>query len=121
MGEIKYRYNVINVDSVSTFARVTGRYSNECRDVYLAVLHGEDGAVKSEFDNMERIISAMDVNRNIIYKKIEKLPVLNNREDMEYYIKCYDNWVNSGKSGLDIKSNPNEKLLNQIDELYGNN
>ena len=104
MGEIKYRYNVINVDSVSTFARVTGRYSNECRDVYLAVLHGEDCAVKSEFDNMERIISAMDVSRNIIYKKIEKLPVLNNREDMEYYIKCYDNWVNSGKSGLDIKS-----------------
>ena len=24
-------------------------------------------------------------------------------------------------SGLDIKSNPNEELLNQIDELYGNN
>lgn len=111
MQDVIYRYNVINIDSASTFARVSGRYCNNCRDVYLVVLGGEEKAVKSEFENMEYMIKNTTKERNIIYRKVDKLSSPRLGEEIEYYQNCYNLWTKSGHIFLKTKSTDGNKLL----------
>jgi len=99
---IKYRHNVMDVNSVTAFARIKGGYNSGCRDVYFIRLLGGSSSLKDEVLDADRMLSeAMQTNR-LLYKRIMQLPLNLKDEERNYYLQCYDRWAAGNKEKMVI-------------------
>lgn len=95
-GAITYRHNAMTVQSLDGFFNVTGGYRQGLRDVYFVRALGELPNMANKILEIDRKMnSAMDTNR-LKYYRLEALPAIALREDMEFYSQAYLNWKTDG-------------------------
>lgn len=111
---VNYRHNVMNIQSVTTFARIKGRYNNGCRDVYFIRLLGGNEALKNEVIYVDNMLSEEMISNKLLYRRITKLPLYVQDNESSYYIQCYDNWIASDKKKMVIHSTENNELFSQM-------
>lgn len=95
--KVKYRYNIMEIPSLTAFARIKGGYANELKDVYFIRMQGGHANLQEELNNAEAMLLG-DVKHNRIgYQRLDKLAVLANREEVDFYSECYDTWNRNGR------------------------
>lgn len=119
---IRYRHNVMNINSLSAFIRIKGGYINGCRDVYFVRMTGASQTLISDIQNMDCEFDSSMKQGDTLYKRIEKLPVFSSREDVDFYSSCYKKWIDEDKKKIIIRStdkndNLAEALSNAIKEV----
>ncbi len=109
--KINYRHNVMNIQSVTTFARIKGGYNNGIRDVYFIRLLGGNESLKNEVIYVDNMLSGEMISNKLLYKRVAKLPLYLQDNESNYYIQCYDNWIVSDKKKMIIHSTENNELF----------
>lgn len=95
--KVNYRYNTMEITSLRTFAQVKGGYTSQGKDVCFIRMQGAHANLQEELRNVEDVLRA-DVKHNRIgYQRLDKLAILSNREEIDYYAVCYDTWSRKGK------------------------
>lgn len=109
----KYRHNIMNIGSASAFARVRGGYNQENRDVYFLRVIGGNHTLKSEIQEIDRLLgTAMDC-RQLLYKRLTSLPVDITEADRDYYLSSYEKWAASGGASMQIRLESNNVEFNR--------
>ena len=116
-GVLKFRHNILNMNSLAAFGSIQGGLNQECRDVYFVRALGTNGNLNQEIDKMEEALTGKMLKKQLLYQRIEKLPVLAATEDTNYYLKAYTDWRAGNKSRMETKvtgTNPG------LDRVLGN-
>lgn len=112
--EIKYRHNIMIIHSLSTFARVKGGYNQGNRDVYFVRMLGGNATLPQEIQEVDTLLGAAMAKHQLFYQRIDHLPMDMNSEDQIYYLSCYDQWVESQYTNMQIRSTNNNPAFCQI-------
>lgn len=94
MSEIKYRHNVMNINSLNTFLSIRGGCSNDIRDVYFVRGVGEVTGINQVIEKVDRQMELEMGNNRLKYCRLSNLPQLREVEDANYYSLVYDELVN---------------------------
>lgn len=100
---IRYRHNIMDIGSVSTFARVRGGYSQGNRDVYFLRVIGGNDTLASEIREIDEFLGTAMDRRQLLYKRITALPNNIKDADREYYLSSYEKWLKSNKTSMQIR------------------
>ncbi len=110
---INYRYNVMTVGSVSTFARIRGGCNQGNRDVYFLRFIGGNDTLKQEIQEMDALLSVAMEKQQLLYHRLSTLPNNIKYEDQEYYVSCYEKWMESDGAVVPLRSTKNNDVLSQ--------
>ena len=99
MAEIRYRHNVMNINSIKTFLSIKGGFNNNVRDVYFIRAVGEISDLANIIADADRQMD-IEVSKNrLVYKRFNSLPQIRDIADSNFYtalyLKYYEN--NKGK------------------------
>ena len=88
-GEISFRHNVINIQSLDTFIHIRGGFYHGRKDVYFVRAIGECPDFLKVFETLDgKLIEAEKSNR-IRYLRIKSLPNSVEKQASEYYVSAY--------------------------------
>ncbi len=73
--QINYKHNVMDIHSVTTFARVKGGYNSGYRDVYFVRLLGGNEALKNDVICVDNMLTKEMISNKLLYRRITKLPL----------------------------------------------
>ena len=82
---IFYRHNIMNIDSMETFANVKGGFLNNQRDVYFVREIGESADFLARVQKMDRQMGEKISVGHLKYKRIKKLPGIKTTEESLRY------------------------------------
>ena len=118
---IFYRHNIMNIDSMETFANVKGGFLNNQRDVYFVREIGESADFLARVQKMDRQMDEKISVGHLKYKRIKKLPGIKTTEESLRYANMYEQWnrnktlhLNNGKTNQrfeEILSNAYREVL----------
>ena len=118
---IFYRHNIMNIDSMETFANVKGGFLNNQRDVYFVREIGESADFLARVQKMDRQMDEKTSVGHLKYKRIKKLPGIKTTEESLRYANMYEQWnrnktlhLNNGKTNQrfeEILSNAYREVL----------
>ena len=94
MEMIKYRHNIMAINSIKAFAGIKGTLDNNVRDVYFIRAVGESFDLDDIILEMDRIMDEGMANNSLSYLRIDLLPPLKDVADSEFYSELYDKWKN---------------------------
>ena len=94
MEMIKYRHNIMAINSIKAFAGIKGTLDNNVRDVYFIRAVGESFDLDDIILEMDRIMDEGMANNSLSYLRIDLLPQLKDVVDSEFYSELYDKWKN---------------------------
>lgn len=100
---IKYRHNIIEVNSLESFAGVRGGFHENCRDVYFVRMLGQSEDFGKEVLQMDSALSKEMQAGRLFYNRVSSLPRLSDVEDAAYYTRCYDQWMQARQEGIRTK------------------
>ncbi len=100
---IQYRHNIMNIGSVSTFARVRGRYSQGNRDVYFLRAVGGNDALADEIREIDQLLGAAMDRRQLLYKRITALPNDLSGPELDFYLHACETWLQSDGETIQIQ------------------
>ena len=99
------RINVMQLSSMAAFISVRGGVNRSCKDVYFLRCTGHDSEYLSDINQMDRQMDRFCQSGKAWYQRITAVPVLTDRGEIDYYLKVYENWGQSGKRELRLKRN----------------
>ncbi len=115
MGEIvRFRHNVLDISSISTFVSIKGGVNSNCKDVYFVRLLGMNGMLIEEIIKMDQLLTQQMIEERLMYKRILKLPKLTSVEDVKFYSDSYRKWVHQNGKEIHVKSSLNNEPLRQV-------
>lgn len=88
---IKYRHNIININSINTFVNIHGGCNKNCRDVYFIRTLGIDENLILDLEKAEKTLYENMKKNILVYKRIDTLP--NNIQEVDYYYLCYQRFL----------------------------
>lgn len=88
---IKYRHNIININSINTFVNIHGGVGKNCRDVYFIRTLGIDENLILDLEKAEKTLYNNMSKNILVYKRIDTLP--NNIQEVDYYYLCYQRFL----------------------------
>lgn len=101
---VRYRHNVMKVNSIVFFSNVRGGFQNNCRDVYFIRALGVSETALQEIGSVDRALKDRSSRGELIYKRIENLPVLSSQDDVDFYSNSYRTWIRSEKTRVQVKA-----------------
>lgn len=112
-GIVKYRHNIIEVNSLEAFVRIRGGFHKNSRDVYFVRMLGRSADFDSQVQMMDdRLLGEMQAGR-LYYRRLSSLPGLSASEDIAYYVQCYEQWMKAPQDGVRTKLS-GAKLARQL-------
>ncbi len=99
---IKYRYNIMEVNSPSAFASIRGGYRQNCRDVYFIRMLGFRPGLIQEIRSMDENMASEMQSGRLFYKRLSCLPRLS-AADADAYTACYEQWEAGKQDGVRTK------------------
>ncbi len=115
---IKCRYNVLDINSLKSFAAIRGRRSSDGWDVYFLRMLGWNREFGKEVLEMDAELAQQMKSGKLFYCRVSALPKQLSREDTEIYSECYNRWKESQFECMQTKtgsvSRTNEKLAAQL-------
>lgn len=101
---LRFRYNIMNITSIGSFAHIKGGINHGCKDVYFVRALGTNTDMLKDIADMDETLSLLAVNGKGFYKRVSELPKLVSTDDAVYYSNCYDEWVKNGRKEISIKT-----------------
>jgi len=115
---IKYRHNVITVQSLDAFAGIRGGYHNDLRDVYFLRALGESKNITDDIRCLdERLYEASTRNR-LLFHRISEFPQITPYDDLQGYSDSYD--ACSAHRAIALKTKPENSGFSRVytDAVY---
>ena len=114
-GEISFRHNVINIQSLDTFIHIRGGFYHGRKDVYFVRAIGECPDFLKVFETLDgKLIEAEKSNR-IRYLRIKSLPNSVEKQASEYYVSAYAEWK-QGKTIITGKRSENRNFVRVLEK-----
>lgn len=95
---IHIRYNILKISSISAFAGLKGGVNGNCKDVYFVRAIGVNKTYQEDIEKMDKMLSEKMQKQQGIYNRLCKLPKLTDADDIQYYTRCYEKWLESSKT-----------------------
>lgn len=112
-GLIKFRHNVINVNSLSVFINLKGGINGNCKDVSFVRALGVNRNLPEDIVQMDDTLSEYMVHGRLGYKRLVQLPALSSPQEAERYASSYASWLSSGKRRMETRFLPGNEILKQ--------
>lgn len=109
MESIKIRYNVMQIHSITGFANIRGGFVRDCKDVYFVRGIGCDKEYLNEIEKMDEMGRSVEEQKGG-YLRLNKLPQLCRREDIDYYTSCYEQYKKGETVDLRVKETGTDAL-----------
>ena len=91
-GEISFRHNVINIQSLDTFINIRGGFSHGRKDVYFVRAIGECPDFLKVFETLDAKLTDAEKSKRIRYLRIKSLPNSVEKQASEFYVSAYAEW-----------------------------
>lgn len=108
------RYNIMDISSIEEFTNIKGGVNGNSKDVYFMRAVGINSSFLNDVLKMDSVLSKQMSAGQGKYKRMNILPGIIGMEDVDYYSKCYEAWVMSGRKQAVIKSNEKDREWQQI-------
>lgn len=108
------RYNIMNISSMEEFANIKGGVNGNSKDVYFMRAVGINSSFLNDILKMDSVLSKQMSAGQGKYKRMNTLPGIISTEDVDYYSKCYEAWMISGRKEAVIKSNEKDREWQQV-------
>lgn len=126
-GIQRFRYNVMNVSNLRGFENVKGGINNDCKDVYFVRAIGGYESLAHEITSMDQnLMNRMNEGYGY-YNRLDSLPKSVSVEDLDYYSKCYQEWIAREKEEAETKATQKNtalkfmlgKACRTVEDIYG--
>lgn len=114
--KLKMRYNIMDINSPATFANVRGGMNRDFRDVYFVRMVGVSTDYLKDIERMDNVLTCSMSRGQGKYVRLNGLPKLSAREDINYFGGCFEEWQNAGRKKCFLKFNRND---NELAEALG--
>ena len=114
-GEIFFRHNVINIQSLDTFINIRGRFSHGRKDVYFVRAIGECPDFLKLFETLDGKLAEAEKSNRIRYLRIKGLPNSVEKQASEYYVSAYAEWK-QGKPIITKKRSENRCFVSVLEK-----
>lgn len=112
---LRFRHNVMNVSSLSSFANLKGSFSQDCKEVYFIRAVGVNQTLLSDVVRLDEVLGTQMQEGKVFYKRIDSLPKLSSIDDADYYSNCYVKWLDCNKLRMEVKSSvAKERLISVL-------
>ena len=109
MESIKIRYNVMQIHDIAGFANIRGGFVRENKDVYFVRGTGCGQSYLSEIEKMDNRGRSIEEQKGG-YLRLNRLPQLCQREDIEYYDSCYQQYKKGEEISLHVKETGTDSM-----------
>lgn len=106
---MRFRHNVMNVNSISAFEGIRGGMNQNCKDVYFIRLVGVNDTLVSDVKEMDRVMAEREKSGSVIYRRFVGLPQIFAPEEMAEYERFYQNWLKQEKAYISTKVLPDNR------------
>lgn len=113
-GNLKIRYNVMDIPSLDAFAKIKGGINHGCKDVYFIRAVGVNQTLAAELEKMDRMLSENMLAGRGRYHRVDHLPSLVSAEEIARYSACYENWIKSGRKYIVTKLAEDREELKRV-------
>ena len=114
-GEISFRHNVINIQSLDTFIHIRGGFYHGRKDVYFVRAIGECPDFLKVFETLDGKLTEAEKSNRIRYLRIKGLPNSVEKQASEYYVSAYAEWK-QGKPIITGKRSENKNFVSVLDK-----
>ena len=114
-GEISFRHNVINIQSLDTFINIRGGFSHGRKDVYFVRAIGECPDFLKVFETLDGKLTDAEKSNRIRYLRIKSLPNSVEKQASEYYVSAYAEWK-QGKPIITGKRSENRNFVSVLEK-----
>lgn len=97
---IKFQYNKIEITSISSFAKIRGRYQFPYKDIYFLRALGYHRELEKELQELD----ILSIDKDLYYIRLINLSHAPSPQEVCYYQKIYENWEKDKEKGIFIKS-----------------
>lgn len=94
---IRFRHNVMNVDSIAAFERIKGGINQNCKDVYFVRLTGVNDSLVSDIEQMDWRMLRRMADGSVIYRRVLSLPNPAAAKETAEYERYYQEWMSRQK------------------------
>ena len=101
--KLKMRYNIMDINSPATFANVRGGMNRDFRDVYFVRMVGVSTDYLKDIERMDNVLTCSMSRGQGKYVRLNGLPKLSAREDINYFGGCFEEWQNAGRKKCFLK------------------
>lgn len=108
------RYNIMDISSMEEFANIKGGVNDNSKDVYFMRAVGINSSFLNDILKMDSVLSKQMSAGQGKYKRMNTLPGIISTEAVDYYSKCYEAWMISGRKEAVIKSNEKDREWQQV-------
>ena len=84
-GKLKYRHNLMNVNSIDTFLNIKGGCCHGCRDVYFIRALGSGRDIAQYILSVDKRMGSRMQSGELFYVRMGELPALTRQEDVLFY------------------------------------
>lgn len=113
-GLMRFRHNVMNVQTISTFESIIGGINNNCKDVYFVRAVGTNTSYEKDIQKLdETLLTRMNDGKGY-YHRLSGLPKLQRLEDTSFYAGCYLEWLDSQKRKVTTRTTEKSKVLSEM-------
>lgn len=99
---VKYRCNIMDINSLETFVGVRGGFNSGVRDVYFVRILGASENIQNRILEIDKKMGIDMHSGKLDYYRISKLPKLASRENIDFYTKVYEKYLKDN-TRLDLK------------------
>lgn len=109
MESIKIRYNVMQIHDIAGFANIRGGFVRDKKDVYFVRGTGCGQSYLTDIDKMDNKGRSIEEQKGG-YLRLNRLPQLCQREDIEYYDACYQQYKRGEEISLHVKETGTDSM-----------
>ena len=94
---LRFRHNVLDVNSVAAFEGIKGGVNQNCKDVYFVRMTGVHTGLVSEICQMDMDMANRMADGQVRYRRILRLPGIPGAKEASDYEACYREWSKQNK------------------------
>lgn len=100
---MRFRHNVMNVNSIAAFEGIRGGVNQNCKDVYFIRLAGVNDTLVSDVREMDRIMKERMRDGHVVYRRLLELPAGYVLQELPEYEGFYREWTKQNRKRISGK------------------
>lgn len=100
---MRFRHNVMNVNSIAAFEGIRGGMNQNCKDVYFVRFAGVNDTLISDVGQMDRMMKERMRDGHVIYRRLSGLPAGYVMQELAEYEGFYREWTKQNRERISGK------------------
>ena len=100
---MRFRHNVMNVNSIAAFEGIRGGMNQNCKDVYFVRFAGVNDTLISDVRQMDRMMKERMRDGHVIYRRLSGLPAGYVMQELTEYEGFYREWTKRNRERISGK------------------